>query len=58
MKYRIDLFSIEASASAELTKMQTRINQWMTAGLKPKVQVHTTSTHIMFMICRLKEKGE
>tara|TARA_B110000503_G_scaffold141675_1_gene235891 strand:+ start:304 stop:636 length:333 start_codon:yes stop_codon:yes gene_type:complete len=55
MKYRVDLFSIEASASAELTKMQTKLNQWITAGTLKKYKVHTTSTHIVFNVCRIKD---
>ena len=58
MKYRVDLFSIEASASAELTKMQTKLNQWLTAGTLKKYKVHTTSTHIIFNVCRIKDQGE
>ena len=56
--YRIDLFSILASDSAELTKMQTKLNQWLTAGTLKKYQVHTTSTHVIFNVCRKKTQGE
>ena len=58
MKYRIDLFSIEASASAELTKMQTRLNQWMTKGILKKYEIHTAGEYIVFNVCRVKEQGE
>jgi hypothetical protein len=58
MKYRVDLFSIEASASAEIIKMQTKLNQWITAGSLKKYKVHTTSTHIVFNVCRIKDQGE
>ena len=56
--YRIDLFSFLASDAKELTKMQTRLNQWLTAGTLKKYDVHTTSEHIVFNVCRSKEKGE
>lgn len=56
--YRIDLFSILASDSKELIKMQTRLNQWLTAGTLKKYDVHTTSEYIVFNVCRSKEKGE
>jgi hypothetical protein len=56
--YRIDLFSILASDSAELTKMQTKLNQWLTAGTLKKFQVHATATHVIFNVCRRKTQGE
>ena len=56
--YRTDLFSFLASDSKELTKIQTRINQWLTAGTLKKYEIHTTATHVIFNVCRLKEKGE
>lgn len=56
--YRIDLFSIIASDSAELTKMQTKLNQWLTAGTLKKFQVHTTATHVIFNVCRKKTQGD
>jgi len=58
MKYRVDLFSFLASDAQELTKMQTRLNQWLTAGTLKKYKVHTTATHIIFNVCRIKEQGE
>jgi hypothetical protein len=58
MKYRIDIFCIEATDAKELTKMQTRLNQWLTSGTMKKYQIKTTSTHIIFNVCRLKEQGE
>jgi hypothetical protein len=54
--YRIDLFTILASDSAELMKMQVRLNQWLTKGILKKYQVHTTATHIIFNVCRKKEE--
>lgn len=55
--HRVDIFSILASDSAELTKMQTRLNQWLTNGSLVKYNIHTTSTHIVFNVCRKKEEG-
>ena len=54
--YRIDLFTILASDSEELMKMQVRLNQWLTKGILKKYQVHTTATHIIFNVCRKKEE--
>jgi len=56
--YRIDLFSILASDSKELIKMQTRLNQWLTAGTMKKYDIHTAGEFIFFNVCRTKEKGE
>jgi hypothetical protein len=56
--YRIDLFSVLASDAKALMQMQTRLNQWLTAGTLKKYDVHTTSEYIVFNVCRSKEKGE
>ncbi len=56
--YRIDLFSILASDSKELTQMQQKINTWITTGSLKKYDIHTTATHVIFNVCRSKEKGE
>jgi hypothetical protein len=56
--YRVDLFSVLASDSKELMKMQVRLNQWMTKGTLKKYEMSTTATHIIFNVCRTKEEGE
>lgn len=56
--YRVDLFSILASDQQELTKMQTKLNQWLTAGTLKKYEIHTAGTHIVFNVCRKKQQGE
>ena len=56
--YRVDLFSILASDSKELTVMQTKLNQWMTAKTLKKYSIHTTATHILFNVCREKDKAK
>ena len=56
--YRTDLFSVLASDAKALMQMQTRINQWLTAGSLKKYEIHTTSEYIVFNVCRTKEKGE
>jgi len=56
--YRIDLYSILASDAKELTKMQTRLNQWLTAGTLKKYEIHTAGEYIVFNVCRSKEQGE
>jgi len=57
-KYRIDLVSIEAADQKKITAMQQKINQWMTTGVLKKFQIHTTASHVVFNICRIKEQGE
>ena len=56
--HRVDIFSFLASDTGELTKMQTRLNQWMTAKSLVKYEIHTTGEYIIFNVCRKKEKGE
>lgn len=52
---RVDIFSILASDAVELTKMQTRLNQWLTAGTLKKYNIHTAGEYIIFNVCRNKE---
>lgn len=56
--YRVDIYSFLASDATELTKMQTRLNQWMTAETLKRYEIHTTGEYIIFNVCRKKEKGE
>jgi hypothetical protein len=56
--HRIDIFSIKASESAELTKMQAKLNQWITIGILIKYEIHTTSEYVVFNVCRKKEEGQ
>lgn len=52
---RVDLFSVALDDDKALTAMQTKLNQWLTAGTLLKYQIHTTSTHALFNVCRSKE---
>ena len=51
---RIDIECILATDSVNLTKVQAKINQWMTKGELVKYEIHTTNTHVVFNICRKK----
>lgn len=51
---RIDIECILANDSVNLTKIQAKINQWITKGELVKYEIHTTNTHIVFNICRKK----
>jgi hypothetical protein len=53
--HRVDIFSFLASDAGELTKMQTRLNQWMTANTLVKYEIHTAGQYIIFNVCRKKE---
>ena len=55
MNYRVDIITVPGDNQAELTKVQTKINQWLTAGTLKKYEMHTTATHIIFNIARKKE---
>jgi hypothetical protein len=54
--YRVDIFSFLASDAGELTKMQTRLNQWITAGTLKKYDIHTAGDYIIFNVARLKDQ--
>tara|TARA_Y100000389_G_C17179596_1_gene373296 strand:+ start:408 stop:614 length:207 start_codon:yes stop_codon:yes gene_type:complete len=53
--YRVDIISVSGDNQKELTKVQAKINQWMTNGLLKKYEMQTTATHVIFNICRKKE---
>jgi hypothetical protein len=54
--YRVDIFSFLSSDAGELTKMQTRLNQWITAGTLKKYDIHTAGDYIIFNVARLKDQ--
>lgn len=54
-EYKVLIESILASDQKALTKMQAKINQWMTTGLLKKYEMHTTSEHVVFNILKKKE---
>ena len=53
--YKIEITAIDVTDSSELTKMQAKINQWITKDILKKYEIHTTNTHVVFNICRKKE---
>lgn len=56
---RIDLEKVDSKDSKELTKMQTKLNQWITAGTLVKFDKDILPDGcILFTICRLKSTGE
>lgn len=55
--YRVDLFLVKADV-ADMTKMQTRINQWITAGTLVKYQSSVVGNQILFEVCRVKPTGD
>ena len=56
---RIDLQKVDSSNSAELMKMQTKLNQWITTGSLVKFDKDILPDGgILFTICRIKATGE
>ena len=55
--YRVDIISIPVEDQQELTKVQSKLNQWLTKGELKKYEIHTTSTHVVFNICRIKQES-
>lgn len=56
--YKVEIVSIEASDADALTDVQKKINQWITIGILAKYEIHTTSTHVIFNICRKKSETD
>ena len=55
---RIDLIKVKSTDDKELTKVQTKLNQWITTGILIKYQIHIAGDYIVFNICRFKASGE
>ena len=56
---RIDLEKVDSNNSQDLAKMQTKLNQWITAGTLVKFDKDILPDgKILFTICRLKATGE
>lgn len=56
---RIDLEKVDSNNSQDLAKMQTKLNQWITAGTLVKFDKDILPDGmILFTICRLKATGE
>ena len=56
---RIDLEKIDSNNSQDLIKMQTKLNQWITAGTLVKFDKDILPDgKILFTICRLKTTSE
>jgi hypothetical protein len=56
---RIDLEKVDSNNSQDLMKMQTKLNQWITAGTLVKFDKDVLPDgKILFTICRLKTTGE
>jgi len=53
--HRVDIFSFLASDAEELIKMQTRLNQWITAKTLVKYEIHTAGEYIIFNVCRKRD---
>ena len=52
--YKIDIYTILASDQVQLTKVQAKINQWITKGELKKYEIFTTADRVIFNICRKK----
>jgi hypothetical protein len=56
---RIDLEKVDSNNSQDILKMQTKLNQWITAGTLVKFDKDVLPDgKILFTICRLKTTGE
>ena len=54
-EFKVLIESIPASDQKALTKMQAKINQWMTTGLLKKYEIHTAGEYVIFNILKKKE---
>ena len=54
-EYKVLIESILASDQEALTKMQAKLNTWMTTGLLKKYDIHTAGEYVIFNILKKKE---
>jgi hypothetical protein len=55
--HRVDLFFVKNHDSKELTQMQTRLNQWITAGSLLKFDITACGDTLLFRVLRKKDSG-
>lgn len=55
--HRVDLFFVKNDNSQELTQMQTRLNQWITAGSLLKFDITACGDTLLFRVLRKKDTG-
>jgi len=55
--HRVDLFFVKNDDSKELTQMQTRLNQWITAGSLLKFDITACGDTLLFRVLRKKDSG-
>ncbi len=55
MKYRTVFIEVVCGDTENLTKAQTKINQWTTTGLLVKFETFSSSTHWLFQVLLKKE---
>jgi len=53
--YKVDIISVAGDNQQELTKVQAKINQWMTNGLLMKYEIIPCGNNVIFNICKKKE---
>jgi hypothetical protein len=54
--YKVEIMSVECSDTKGIKDVQQKINVWITTGILVKYEMLTTSTHIVFNICKTKDK--
>ena len=52
--YKVQILSVKADDQESITAIQKKLNQWNTAKLLKKYEMHATATHIVFNICLAK----
>lgn len=53
-KYKVQLVTVPVENTGEISKIQAKINTWITTGILIKYEVHATATHILFNILKIK----
>lgn len=53
-KFAVVIESVDCADKEAITKVQQKLNTWKTTGILVKYEMHTTATHIVFNICRIK----
>jgi len=53
-KFAVVIESVDCADKTAIAKVQQKLNTWKTTGILVKYEMHTTATHIVFNICRIK----
>jgi hypothetical protein len=54
-KFSVVIETVDCTDTKAIKQVQQKLNVWKTTGILVKYEIHTTATHIVFNICKIKD---